>query len=148
MFICCAWGRRPGPILSIPLFLLLLLLLCENILYLSTFILRQIFLAYASFLNSSHAPSFTLFFKVILRFNESIFENITHRLFRLRIKYIGYYIWTCFKSSFPTAFVPEYNIILTKWKSPMKKDPIPLPPFTLKLALYTGPMSPPPLWFT
>jgi hypothetical protein len=72
------------------------------------------------------------FFVAIFCFTKTIFENIAYRLFQLFIKYIGYYIAPVFKASFPTAFAPEYNRGLTKGKSPLKKDTIPLPLCTLK----------------
>jgi hypothetical protein len=72
-------------------------------------------------------------------------ENFSNNLLWFLIKYISH-IRSGFKGSLPTSFVHEYNSGLTKRKSPLKKDPIPFPLCTLKLALYTGPMSPPPLW--
>jgi hypothetical protein len=60
---------------------------------------------------------------------------MAYRLFWLFIKHVGYYIGTCFKASFPTAFAHEYNNDLPKRKSPLKKGPHAVNPLNSKTSL-------------
>jgi len=116
---------------------------------LTSFASRQPFWTCASLLNSSQTPSFfNIFLKVTICLTETIFDNSTQMMFYFLIKNICYYIGTCFQRLLSDRLCPEYKLVLTKRKSPLKKDPIPLPLCILKLALLTGPISPPPLWVT
>jgi len=121
MFVCCARERSRTPILNTPLFLFP----CENILQLSTFTLRlSLFLSYAFFLNPSRTPlPFNFFFKVVSRFTKTIFKNISHKA--VPVVYIVY--WLLYINLFA-----ENNRSLTKRKNLLKKDPTPLPIYTIK----------------
>jgi len=68
------------------------------------------FSAYASFLTPSQTrSSFNFFFKVILSFNKTIFENTTNSFSGSLLSISVIILEPVFKASFPTDFAPEYN---------------------------------------